>query len=89
MLFLRKKTGQRSEALLIVLLAALTLPQALTAQELPEARGFVNDFAEVIDGETEAKIQAIAERVREKTGAEIAVITVQSLEPYGSIEEYS
>ena len=59
------------------------------AQELPEPRGFVNDFAEVIDSGTEQEMRGLAEAVREATGAEIAVAVVDSIEPFATIEEYS
>jgi len=61
----------------------------LSAQNLPDYTGFVNDFAGVIDRDTEEQIEAIANRVERLTGAQIAVVTVESIEPYGSIEEYS
>jgi uncharacterized protein len=58
-----------------------------TAQRLPEPLGYVSDFAGVIDSRDEAAITRIAEEVQEKTGAQIAVATLASMEPYGSIEE--
>jgi uncharacterized protein len=61
----------------------------LTAQELPKPVGFVNDFAGIIDEASERKIQAIAGKLQEVSGAEIAVVSVENLQPYGSIEEYS
>jgi uncharacterized protein len=70
--------------LLIVLLAG-----PLRAQKLPDPVGFVNDFAGVIDSNSSAEMEAIARALQQKTGAEIAVVTVNSIEPYGSIDEYS
>ena len=70
--------------LLIVFLAG-----PLRAQKLPDPVGFVNDFAGVIDSNSSAEMEAIARALQQKTGAEIAVVTVHSIEPYGSIDEYS
>lgn len=70
--------------LLIVLLAG-----PLWAQKLPDPVGFVNDFAGVIDSNSSAEMEAIAQALQQKTGVEIAVVTVHSIEPYGSIDEYS
>ncbi len=61
----------------------------LLAQDLPDYTGFVNDFAGVIERDAEAQIESIANRVDRLTGAQIAVVTVDTIEPYGSIEEYS
>ncbi len=61
----------------------------ISAQKLPEPVGTVNDFAGIIDPSHEQEIGAVAESVRRATGAEIAVATVQSYAPYGSIEQYS
>ena len=71
------------------ILLAFTLAGALQAQKLPEPVGFVNDFAGVIDPASSAEMEAIARALQQKTGAEIAVVTVNSIEPYGTIDEYS
>src|SRR3989304_1795765 len=74
-------------ALALVLL--LGLPALLGGQSLPKPIGYVNDFAGVIDESSRGRIEALAAVLREKTGAEIAVVTVPTIEPYGSIEQYS
>jgi uncharacterized protein len=74
------------------LFAGLIIVLSLTplfAQDLPDYTGFVNDFAGVIERDAETQIEAIANRVERLTGAQIAVVTVDTIEPYGSIEEYS
>ncbi len=75
--------------LLPVLLLLLIGSGQLAAQSLPDYRGYVNDFANVIDSESARKIEAAASKVKEATGAEIAVVTVESVEPYADINEYS
>lgn len=61
---------------------------ALEGGEFPEPEGFVNDFADVIPSEDEAVIQGIAEAIQRETGAEIAVVTVASMAPYPTIEDF-
>jgi uncharacterized protein len=62
----------------------------LSAQEnIPEPRGFVNDFAGVIEARTEEKITRIARKLQEAAGAEIAVVAVESIAPYADIDTYS
>jgi uncharacterized protein len=71
----------------IISLTFIALP--LFAQKLPKPVGFVNDFAGVIDESSKSQMEMLIRAVQEKTGAEIAVVAVQTIEPYGSIEEYS
>ena len=60
------------------------LPLALTAlpQEFPAWRGYVNDFANVIDADTEARITALCTELEQKTKAELAVVTVPTIGDY-------
>ena len=63
-------------------LALSPVPAALpaAAQDIPEPVGFINDFADVIPAEAEARIQSIIDEVRAKSGGEIVVVTLESLE---------
>ncbi|TVR57715.1 MAG: TPM domain-containing protein [Spirochaetaceae bacterium] len=80
----------RHIAVLGVTIAFVTLGAAsVFAQTLPRARGVVNDFAGVIPPEETRRIEALAQAVRDATGAEIAVATTRTYAPYGSIEQYA
>ena len=48
---------------------------------LPSPVGLVSDFAQVLDARTEATLVARLREVQQKTGAEIAVVTITSTEP--------
>jgi len=76
-------------ALLPLITLLILLPKPLDGQSLPKPVGYVNDFAGVIDERARGSMEALIAAVREKTGAEIAVVTVPTFEPYGSIEEYA
>jgi len=66
-------------ALVLFVLAS----QASTGDiRVPEAKGFVNDYAGVIDQGTEARLSALLDELNEKTTAEIAVLTVETTNPY-------
>ena len=54
---------------------------------VPQPIGFVSDFANIIDDRTESQITDVIEAIRSSVGSEIAVVTVNSLGEYGSIEE--
>jgi uncharacterized protein len=75
-------------SLAILAFLAVCSPPLLTAQDLPSAEGYVNDFADVIPADDERSMRGIIEAVRDQTGAEIAVVTVESMEPYPTIEDY-
>ena len=49
---------------------------------VPEEKGFVNDYAGVIDPQTEARLTALIRELKQKTTAEIAVLTVETTAPY-------
>jgi len=70
---------------LFVLNAALDLD----AQALPRPTGFVNDFARVMRPEDVRSIETLAAAVQQRTGAQIAVVTVESYAPFGSLDEFS
>ncbi len=51
-------------------------------------QGYVTDLAGVVDEETKARIEALCTEVEQKTGAQIAVVTVKSLDDQ-PIENYA
>jgi uncharacterized protein len=61
-----------------MVIPALLLVQALALQ-IPPPRGFVNDFAGVLDSAAIVRIEATIREVREKTQGEIAVVTLADL----------
>ncbi|MEW6268323.1 MAG: TPM domain-containing protein, partial [Thermodesulfobacteriota bacterium] len=64
--------------------AALVLVTALGARAqiaVPKPQGFVNDFANVVDAPTKRRLEALIRELQQKTGAEIAVVTVRTTEP--------
>jgi uncharacterized protein len=73
----------------VLAIVAIFIALPLFAQKLPKPVGYVNDFAGVIDEGSKAQMERLIAAVKEKTGAEIAVATVETIEPYGSVEEYA
>lgn len=65
-----------------VLAACLIALPAAAAKKYPEpdSRFFVNDFADVIDSDAEEEIYSRAVALQEKTTAQVAVVTVNSLD---------
>lgn len=59
-----------------------------SVEEYPTPVGNVNDFAHIIDEEYESQIEDLIKELEDKTTAEVAVVTIDSLEGK-SIEEYA
>ncbi len=62
-------------AILIVLLTSASF----AADKYPSPRGAVNDFANIIDQDNAAKMEALAREVLQKTGTAVVVVTVPSI----------
>ena len=71
----------RSAAWAAVLATVAVVALAAPEAPVPIPQGFVTDLARVIPPDTEARITRFLEELRQKTGAEIAVVTVESTDP--------
>jgi uncharacterized protein len=81
----------RSLILLVVWLLVAAGHAPLTAQgslQLPAPQGRVNDFANLLDEATEARLDQLLRQVEDQTTAEIAVATVPTLQGL-SVEDYA
>lgn len=66
--------------LIAVLLTAIFSAFAYAAFKVPSYKGYVTDLADIISPETEQKITQIAKELKQKTSAEIAVLTIPTLD---------
>ena len=74
------KTPAKHQARLgLLLLLWLCLPATAQGPEL-QPSGHINDFAGVLSGQAKSQLEMVAAEVKQKTGAEIAVAIVKSLE---------
>jgi len=69
----------RLARLVVVLLACVPGASAESVSQL-QATGYVNDFAQVLDPTTRTQIEDIARQVDEKAHAQIALVTIHSLD---------
>jgi uncharacterized protein len=74
---------RRSLLVMVLLIASI-----VSAQDMPKPTGFVNDFAGVIPDAMENRITALCSELKQKTGAELAVATIQDLGD-STIEDYA
>jgi uncharacterized protein len=54
----------------------------------PEPQGYVSDFAGILSAGSIQRLQQAITYIQQKTGAEVAVVTIESIDPY-TIEEYA
>jgi len=71
--------GKLIPALVIALFMVLIASVAFAAEKYPAPRGAVNDFANVIDQDNAAKMEALAREVLQKTGTAVVVVTVPTI----------
>ena len=65
--------------LLALFLSAPVRHARADAPVIPKPEGWVNDFAGVIDSDSRTRIDALAREIKEKTGVELAVVTVKDM----------
>jgi uncharacterized protein len=68
-------------AVLWCALAALPARGADTEAALPDAHGYVNDLAGVLPEDRRAQLESFLDQLDRKTGAQFAVLTVDSCDP--------
>lgn len=56
--------------------------QSFAEYKAPKPIGYVNDYANVLPGDSVAKLNGIIQELRSKTGAEVVVVTLRSLDGY-------
>ena len=66
----------------LALAAGIILPVLACAQDFARPYNWVNDFAGVINSEDNERLSRLITDVEQKTGAEIAVVTQDSIAPY-------
>ncbi|HEV2620202.1 MAG TPA: TPM domain-containing protein, partial [Acidobacteriaceae bacterium] len=64
----------------VLLVAPVRGVVAETVAGLPEPTGYVNDFAGVLSAETRQSLEALCAEVDHQAHAQIAVVTVKSLD---------
>jgi len=83
-------TWPRRLALALVLfLSGLHVSLAEKVSDLPAPKGYINDFAGVLNPETKQSLEDLCTQVDQKAHAQIAVVTIKSLDGDQSIEEFT
>ncbi len=72
----------------ILFVAIVSSVQAQEEPVVPSYRGYINDFANVIEPSDESAIEALAQELDRKTTAQIAVLTIPTTKPL-TIQQYS
>lgn len=67
---------------IIVCLFLLGAEKSFSAYKAPRPVGYVNDFAHVLSDNSVAKLNGIIKELQAKTGTEVVVVTLKSLDGY-------
>ena len=82
-----------STAMVLCLVAFEGLAQAAFYErpkiQLPGPQGYVSDHAQAIDGDWKERIRSVCQDLERKTGVEMVVVTVPTIKPFGSANEYA
>ena len=69
--------------------SAVASPYDRPKIQLPEPRGYVSDHANVLDDNWKARIRSVCQDLERKTGIEMVVVTVPTIKPFGSANDYA
>ena len=78
-MFQPRKRSRLIAPLTAALFVLLTFGSLFAAENYPQPRSAVNDFADVIDQASAAKMEALAREVLQKTGTAVVVATVTTI----------
>src|SRR5262249_44015854 len=69
--------------------SAVAAPYDRPKIRLPDPRGYVSDYANVLEDDWKARIRSVCQDLERKTGVEMVVVTVRTIKPFGSANEYA
>jgi len=80
-------------SLLLFFLLSFAKSQSLqkneSFQDLPKKVGYVNDFSDILTFKQEKELSKIIQDFDQKTTNQFAVVTIDSIKPYGSIKDFA
>jgi len=83
------KIIQRWLCIVLVLIAPATIAVAESVGSLPAPTGYVSDFAGVLRPDVKQNLEGLCTQVDRQANAQIAVITIKTLDNDQSIEEFA
>ncbi len=75
--------------LLFTVSVGLASPYERPKIKLPDPMGYVSDHAGVIEEDWRTRIRSVAQDLERKTGVEMVIVTVPTIKPLGSANEYA
>ncbi len=70
-------------------IASAQYPRPKPKPNLPTPLGYVSDYAEVLSPQWSSQIRAVCKELEQRTGVEMIVVTLSSVEPLDSVQEYA
>ncbi|SFS15669.1 uncharacterized protein SAMN05421771_2756 [Granulicella pectinivorans] len=74
---------------LALFVLGLNVSPAEKVSDLPAPKGYVNDFAGVLNPDTKQTLEDLCTQVDQKAHAQIAVVTIKTIDGDSSIEEFT
>ncbi len=85
-----RRLGAFGLALLVSAAGPVTIHAAPPPpHDLPKPLGYVSDHGRVLSPEWKERIRSVCKDLETKTGVEMVVVTVGSIEPYAQVREYA
>src|SRR5215469_12585438 len=75
--------------IVVLLLAPASLLLGESVKSLPAPTGYINDFAGVLSPSTKQNLEALCTQVDRQANAQIAVVTIKTLDNDQTIEEFA
>lgn len=60
-----------------------------SATQFPEPKGYINDFGQLLNDDEEQELTKIAAAFEQRTTAQLAVVTIETIKPFENIESYA
>jgi uncharacterized protein len=73
----------------VLVISLFAVRSGIAADKVPALTGAVNDFANVLDRESEAELERLSRTLQNATADVVVVATVPTIEPYADIREYA
>src|SRR5688572_32012751 len=64
-------------------------PYERPTMKLPDPMGYVSDDAKILEDDWRARIRSVAQDLERKTGVEMVVVTVSTVKPFRSAQDYA
>jgi uncharacterized protein len=79
---MKNKIGFNNKAVIVVILLVLVFsyPESLMSLEVPQLKGRINDYADILSASQESSLEQMLENLEGKTSSQVVLLTIPSLQ---------